>query len=222
MDEFLQYMNVDVVVDDDAFDTSSHDEQGLDPPVLEVSFAVAMVDDSWTWDRPTDYSPCEYYKTPDDCGYPKLKMEPLTRQERRAMTKLLLSIQDFPDAKPTTMSDSVITESSKPAAAKNGKSKANKTTTTTEASTSGKSDLKALRMVEIYKDPFTGRNKTKVHHIVDATSTSTINNNNNGGGGVSKRAPLRVMQRMHLNTISNLLSRKRSSRKQEQERVADV
>jgi hypothetical protein len=200
VDEFLEYVNVDAAADD---------EREYKPPVRLISFPVnENTFTTSTWSQITDYVPCEYYD--EDAshgnGYPKLKVtEPLTRQEKRVMKKLLSLLTNETTLNST---DSTVTDSPKSdhkhhvATAANNDAKAG----------GGAGDFKenSLKMVEIYKDPFTGRSKTKIHHIVDVGSSAR---SRNAASAVEvKQRQSRLLQRMHLNTISSLLQRSRSQR----------
>lgn len=156
VDEYLEYVGVDDDVDD---------ERDIEPPIRLISFEINDDDDAGhnpttavadkTWSGMTDYVPYKY--SPEE-EIPKILIEPLTHDERLAMNKLLMLV-------PNNQDSTSVTDSSNK---KNG-------ITATEATDSNIHHLHSkesqFKMVEIYKDPLTGRNITKVHHIVGAKET---------------------------------------------------
>ena len=218
VDEFHEYVNVD----DAAAAADYYEREYQKPPVRLISFPVnENTFTTSTWSQITDYVPCDYHNDDDDdvasdgnrIGYPRLKVkEPLTRQEKRAMKKLLTLLTNETTLNST---DSTVSDSPKSdhqhhvvatAAANNNNFKAGGGG---GAGADGDFKENSLKMVEIYKDPFTGRSKTKIHHIVDVGSGTT----SKATSAVEvKRRQSRLLSRMHLNTISSLLQRSRSQR----------
>ena len=168
VDEYLDYVAVNDV-----------DESDIEPPIRLISCQMDNddlhpntdkdKDKDDTWRIFTDYVPYEY--SPDD-DVPKILIEPLSGEERLAMNKLLMLASNTPDLASSK-------DSSNPF----------KNNGTTESNHHLHHDTKdsKLKMVEIYKDPITGRNKTRVHHI--------------GGEKESKRSRFRQT----MNPLSTLL-----------------
>ena len=153
VDEYLEHVGVDEV----------DDKRDIEPPIPLISFEIADDRNPATaadmiWRGMTDYVPYEYL--PDD-EIPKILMEPLTHDERLAMNRLLMLVPNTPDS--ASVTDSTHKNIGITA-----------TTDSNHHHHHHHSKDSQLKMVEIYKDPFTGRNKAKVHHITGEKESKTI------------------------------------------------